>query len=95
MNFKAALRVLLGAAEQAPETDKTTAAMATVRRKLVRTSPTLQDYEMILSNSGRALACIADGFEWAADQRRKGVPYEKIAPIVIEQNRKAAELLKV
>jgi hypothetical protein len=87
------LRVLLEAAEQAPATPKVSAAVARARRSLKTTAPTVQDYQLLLANSGRALECIAEGFAWAAQMRANGVPVEKVSLVVSEQNRKAAALL--
>lgn len=95
MKREAMLRYLLNAAEQAPADGKTQAAIKSARKSLLGKNPTSADYQMILANAGRALDAIADGFAWAKQMREKGFPVEKIAPVVLEQNRKAAALLRM
>jgi hypothetical protein len=90
---KDVLVALVQAAEQAPESAVTRLAIKKARRSLAGTAPTVRDYELMLANAGRALDCIAEGFAWAAKMRENGAPYEKVALVVAEQNRRAAALL--
>lgn len=93
MKSRDVLRILVEAAEQTPPTPKVSAAVAKARKSLRGQAPSAADYQMMLSNAGRALDCIAEGFAWAGEMRAKGVPYDKVAAVVGEQNRKAAALL--
>lgn len=95
MKSKDVLQALMQAAEQAPETPRLRAALTKARRSLSKTQPSVQDYQLLLANAGRALDCIAEGFAWAAKMREAGTPYDKVALVVAEQNRKAAALLAI
>ena len=93
MKSRDVLRALMEAAEQAPETPRLRAAINKARRSVSSTQPTMQDYKLLLANAGRALDCIAEGFAWAQKMRENNAPYDKVAFVVAEQNRKAAALL--
>lgn len=90
------LKVLLSAAEQAPESPQLLKALRMTRKQLAK-EPLIarpQDYDVALANTGRALECIADGLRWAAELRAKGGGKEKLLPVLVEQNRKAIQLLQ-
>jgi hypothetical protein len=89
------LQTLIELAEQAPDSGRARTAIAKARRSIRHSSPTPQDYKLMLANTGRALECIAEGFAWAGKMKANGVPEEKLAIVVAEQNRKAAALLQI
>lgn len=90
------LKVLLDAAQSAPETPQLMRALRLTRKELAR-DPLVarpQDYDIALANTSRALDCIADGLRWAGELRAKGGNKERLLPVLREQNRKACQLLQ-
>jgi hypothetical protein len=90
------LKVLLDAAQQAPETPQLLKAMRVTRKQLSKEPMVArpEDYDVALANTSRALECIADGLRWAGELRAKGGGKEKLLPVLMEQNRKAIHLLQ-